>query len=157
MIAVNYFCKTLHCRCFKGYWIDSGSEYVSSFEYTRALNILGLLIYLRLWICQSSEYVSHSKYVRVLNMLGLHRVLNVLEQFPNMSDYAWICLKIPEHGGMCLNTLFPIIISCVLECVITYFNVYMKLEVILYFGGTWGCFLDETKFDFLYSSWKYLI
>ena len=35
---------------------------------------------------------------------------------------------------------------CLLEHVVTYFNVYTKLG-----------FVEEAKFDFFYNSWKYLI
>ena len=86
--------------------------------------------------------------------------LNIL----NMPDYAWICLTMDKYTGICVNIPkspwmsfvlhFPIVIPCLLELlVVTYFffNVCTKLE------GLWGCFLEETKFNFLYSSWKYLI
>ena len=53
---------------------------------------------------------------------------------------------------------FPIVIPCLLKCLVTYFNVYTKLGVLqAFYEGLRGCFLEETKFDFFYSSWKYLI
>ena len=56
--------------------------------------------------------------------------------------------------------IFPV------ESLVTYFNVYMKLEVTVWvtYSNIYtkleviarGCLLEETKLDFLYSSWKQL-
>ena len=84
--------------------------------------------------------------------------LNMPEKFLNIPDYIWICLNMSEYAGMCLNAAklvdfvlhFHIVITCLLERVVTYIKGYTKI-------GTWSCFLKETKFDFFYGSWKYLI
>ena len=41
---------------------------------------------------------------------------------------------------------FPIVIPCLLEGVVTYFNIYTKLEVLAWYWK-WGCFLGDTQFD----------
>ena len=48
---------------------------------------------------------------------------------------------------MTIVLIFPIVIPCLLERVVTYFNVYTKLEVY-----PEGSFLEETKFEFFYSN-----
>ena len=60
-------------------------------------------------------------------MPELHRVLS-------MPEYAWICLNMIEYVGICKNIpksaslpflfRFPIVIPCLLERVVTYFNGY---------------------------------
>ena len=45
-----------------------------------------------------------------------------------MSKYAWIFLNLSEWILFC----FHIVIPCLLKNVITYFNVFMKLEVIVW-------------------------
>ena len=55
----------------------------------------------------------------VLNMWGLGKVLN-------MPEYAEICLCVPKSARMAF-VLFVIVIPCLLERVISYFNVYTKL------------------------------
>ena len=86
IIAVNYFRKTIHGRCLRGY------ELASDFQYANVLNIPGFCIY------QSSEYARVLNILPVLHisgfwiyhgsMPGLHRVLN-------MPEYAQI---IPGYG-----------------------------------------------------------
>ena len=48
---------------------------------------------------------------------------------------------------MTLLLYFPTVIPCLLECVLTYFNVYTKVEVSVC-RDMIGCLLEETKFDF---------
>ena len=75
-----------------------------------------------------------------------------------MSEYAGICVDMPKSTWMTFVLFFPIEILCLVEPMVTYFNVYTKLEVIIRsYYETRGYFLEETKFDFFYSSWKYLI
>ena len=75
-----------------------------------------------------------------------------------MSEYAGICVDMPKSTWMAFVLFFPIEILCLVEPMVTYFNVYTKLEVIIRSCyETRGYFLEETKFDFFYSSWKYLI
>ena len=51
---------------------------------------------------------------------------------------SWIWLNLPEW----LLFYFPIVIPCLLECMVTYFTVYTNLEVLWGFHeGLWGCFL----------------
>ena len=45
-----------------------------------------------------------------------------------MPEYAKIFVNVPKSAQWLLF-YFPIVIHCLLECVVTYFNVYMKLEV----------------------------
>ena len=86
-IAVHYFCKTLHHRCFTAFWIWMDSEY------TRILNMPLVLSMSRIWICQGSEHVSGSQYARVLNM---PQVLNMSgsqhTRVWNMPGFS-ICLR----------------------------------------------------------------
>ena len=51
-------------------------------------------------------------------MLGLLRVLH-------MPQYAWLCLNMLEHARAFVLRL-PIVIPCLLERVVAYFNVYKK-------------------------------
>ena len=61
-------------------------------------------------------------------MPRLHRILNIPEYFLNISEYAKTCVNVPKP----LNVAkFPILNPCILEYVVTYFNVYTKLEVIV--------------------------
>ena len=49
----------------------------------------------------------------------------------------WICLNMPKYARICLNLTewllfyFRIVIPCLLERVVTYFNVYTKPEIIV--------------------------
>ena len=76
------------------------------------------------WINQSSEYAGVTQNICLNNF--------------------WTCQNISKYVSMCLNLFewllfyFLIVIPCLLECMVTYFIVYMKL-------------------DFFYSSWKNLI
>ena len=111
----NELFKMLHRRCFKGLWLYQDSEYASGSEYVSGF-----------WLCQDCA--------------GFWIFLDMREQFVNTSDYAWICPNIPGCTGICVNILksawmifvlrFPIVISCLLECVVTYFNAYTKQEVV---------------------------
>ena len=49
-----------------------------------------------------------------------------------MSRYAWICGNMPTSAWLDLALHFPIVILCLLERVFTYFNVYTKLDVIVW-------------------------
>ena len=61
-------------------------------------------------------------------MPRLHRILNIPEYFLNISEYAKTCVNVTKP----LNVAkFPILNPCILERVVTYFNVYTKLEVIV--------------------------
>ena len=115
------------------------------------LNMPGFWICLWLWISQCSEHT------KVLNMsvFWIYQSSEYAWIIPeyawlclNMSEYAWICLKLAE--GLLFYISFVLYLSS-LEYVVTYFNVYTKLE------GTWSYFPKETKFDLFYSSWHYVI
>ena len=88
----------------------------------------------RFSIYQGSEYGFCSVYTRVLNMPGIQRVLKmpILCLCLNMSEYARICVNIPSSAWLAFVLNFFIVISL-------------------------GCFLEETKIDFSWSSWEYLI
>ena len=128
-----------------GSWICLWFRICQGFEQTRVLNKSGL------WIYQGSEYSSGSEFARVLNtrlVLNLPGfwIVRVMQSF----EYAWICLimsgwiclGMSEYAGICTNVpksawiafvlYFPIVIPCLLEGVVTYFNVYTKLEVLVW-------------------------
>ena len=101
--------------------------------FDRVLNVKGF------WTCESC------------NMLGLHRDLNMPEYVWIVPEYAWLCLNMPKYAGICANMPksawiasdlnFPIVISCLLERVITYFNVYTNWK--LWSEITRDCFLTR--------------
>ena len=117
--------------------------YLAVKSFCKMLHLRCLIVF---WICQ--------------NYTRFWICLNNSWTWLNMPKYVWICLNLPE----CLLLYFPIVILCLLEHVVIYFSVYTKLEfivenstklyVILKVIGLWGSFLEETKFDFFYSSWK---
>ena len=67
---------------------------------------------------------------------------SVYHRITQVSKYAWVIPEyaMPEYAGICVNvpksiwTTFilhiSIAIPCLFECVVTYFSVYMKLEVL---------------------------
>ena len=125
--AANNFCNMSHCRCLTGFWMS----------WFLILNIP------KFWICQGW---SGSDYAWTIPQHAWIRL--------DMPKYAWICMNMPKSASMAF-LLFPIIIPCLPECMINYFNVYTKLEVMS--EGIQGCFPEEIKLDFFCSSWKYLI
>ena len=99
-----------------GFWTNQGSEYIKVLNTRLVLNLPGF------WI-----------RVRVLNISGLHRVLNMSEySWLCLAEYAWICLNMPKSAWMAFVLYFSIVISCLLEGVVTYFNVYARLEVLVW-------------------------
>ena len=103
IIAINYVRKTLYGRCWQG------SEYTLSSGYARTLNIPGF------WMYQVSEYTSGSEYGR----------------FCVIHTRFWMCLNMPKSVLEAFVLHFTIEIPCLLEHVVSYFNVYTKLK------GTW--------------------
>ena len=93
-------------------------RYQSS-EYTRILNMLLVLNMTGLWICQNSGYA------RALNMWGWHRVLK-------FTEYAGISVNLLQCDEMVFVLHSLIVIPCLLEWVINYFNFNTKLEVIVW-------------------------
>ena len=49
----------------------------------------------------------------------------------NIPENADICVTMPKSARMAFVLYFPIVIPCLLERVLPYFNVYRKLEVFL--------------------------
>ena len=47
----------------------------------------------------------------------------------NIPENADICVNMPKSARMAFVLYFAIVIPCLLERVLTYFNVYTKLEV----------------------------
>ena len=97
-------------------------------ETTAAVKLFATRSIVHVW--QGSEYapVPDSEYIRVLNMPGYTGFWICLNNFwtcLNMMKYVWMCLNLPEW----LLFYFPIVIPCLLERIVTYFNVYTKLEV----------------------------
>ena len=80
-------------------------------------------------------------------------------------EYAWICLNMLNYTGISLNMPksdwiafvlhFLIAIPCLLKHVgvVTYFNVYSKLEV-RHWGNMIGCFLEDKKQVFSRVAWS---
>ena len=110
-----------------GFWIYLGSQYA------RFLNVPGFWIYQNseFWICWSSKYASSSQcqgseYARFTQ--GPEYVW-IIHEFAwlclNMSEYTWICQNMCEYAYICLNgfcLLVLIVILCLLECMVAYFN-----------------------------------
>ena len=128
IIAFDHFHIMLHCECFSGFpiclHIMLHCECFSGFPI--CLHIMlhrgcfsGFPIYLGLWICQISEYI------RDLNTRGFEYAPKL---FPNMPDYAWIRLTILEFGWIFLYLPEWLLISCLLERVVTYFNKVYSLK-----------------------------
>ena len=69
----------------------------------------------------------------------------------NMSEYASIYVNMPKSAWMAFVLHFPC--GYIILHVVTYLKVYMRLTVIVW--RTRGCFLEETKFNFFCSSWRY--
>ena len=106
----------------------------------------------RFWICLWFWICKGYENMMVLNMLGLHGVLNmsayawIIPEYVwlwlNLPKYVWICPNMPEYVCIGMNMSkfmwlalvlqFSTIIPCLLECVITYFIIYTKLEVIVW-------------------------
>ena len=129
----------------RGFQICQGSKY------TKALNMPLVLNLPRLWINQGSEYVR------------LHRVLNMPEYVcvimpgwicMGMSEYANICVHMPKSAWMAFALYFPIVMPCLLERVLTYFNVCTKLEVFVL--RRMMLFSSRHKHWFFYSSCIYI-
>ena len=113
----------------------------------RILNMQGF------WTYQSSEYASGSKDARVLKMSGLTGFwicLNIPDYvWLNMPRYVWICQYMREYAQICLNGfcfIFPYCNTLSTWSVLTYFNVYTKLEVLVL--RKMMLFLVDTKIVF---------
>ena len=90
------------------------------------------------WIYHSSEYASGSENTS----FEYPKATQGFEYAWIIPEYSWISLNMTEYTGLCVKNMprsawmafvlcFLIAVSCLLECVVTYFNVCMKLE------GTW--------------------
>ena len=49
----------------------------------------------------------------------------------DMSQYARTCVNMPKSAQMAFVLYFSIVILCLLERVVTYFTVYIKLEFLV--------------------------
>ena len=49
----------------------------------------------------------------------------------DMSQYARTCVNMPNSAQMAFVLYFSIVILCLLERVVTYFTVYIKLEFLV--------------------------
>ena len=75
-------------------------------------------------------------------MPGLQKVLNMPEYawiIPeyiwlrlHMPEYIWICLKISKYTWICLNQLDLLLLYFPIFPLVTYFNVYTKIEVTIW-------------------------
>ena len=71
-----------------------------------------------------------------------------------MLEYADICVNIPKSARTAFVLYFPIVIPCLLERVLTYFNVDIKLEILVL--RKMMLFLVDTNIDFFYSSCNFI-
>ena len=139
-LLINYGSKYVWVLNISGPWICLWFWICQSFEQTRVLIKPGF------WIYQVSEYASG--YARVLNR---RLVLNlpgfwICQGYTGFWIYLimsrWICLGMCEYAGICVNMpksawmafvlYFPIVMPCLLEGVVTYFNVFTKLEILVW-------------------------
>ena len=126
------------------FWLYQGHEYASGSEYGRVLSKPGF------WISQVSEYT------KVLNM---HLVMNLPGFWVHV--WFWICqgseyVRVTlgsEYAWIAFVLYFPIVIPCLLEGVVTYFNVFTKLEVLFWMKMRLFSWRDTAWF----SSFKYFI
>ena len=132
-----------------GFWIYQGDEYASGSEYARVLNkpgfwkshfseytkVLNTCLVMNLpwfwirvwfWIFQSSEYVRVTQ--------GFAWICLIMSGWIclDMSEYAGICVNMPKSAWITFLLYFPIVIPCPLEGVVTYFNVFTRLEVLVW-------------------------
>ena len=115
-------------------WICKNFKYLSGFEYGRFLNIP------RFWICLWFEYMPEFWICPGYNIL-------------NMPEYAGKCVNVPKSAWMTFVLHFPIVIFCLYKTVVNYFNVYMKLEVIVWRNMRLVSWRDKIWF-FLVVAWS---
>ena len=131
------------------FWTNQGSEYTKILHTRLVMNLPGFWIHVWFWICQGSEYVrvtQGSEYAWIcLIMSGWICV--------DMSEYAGICVNMPKSARIVFVLYFPIAIPCLLEGVVTYFNVFTKLEVLVWMKMRLFSWRDTIWF----SSCKYFI
>ena len=143
------------------------SEYVFVSEYARVLNITAWkvsvfgVILVRIfsyshWIGVSLRIQSKCGKIRT-------RITPNTDTFYAVYAPSFHCVMVLNMGvSEFLDFVlhFSIVISCLLKRVVSYFNVYTKLEVIVWSKIRLlyrGCFSEETKLVFFIRSWKYLI
>ena len=133
------------------------------------ISLTGFWIYVGLLIYQGFEYdrvTQGSEYAWIYAWI--------------IPKYAWLCLNMPEYAGICANISkyvwldfvlhVPFIIPCLLERVRFLISIIITrngktespflvtmFQRSLWSEGTWDYLLKETKFDFFYISWKYLL
>ena len=103
-----------------GFWTNQGSEYTNVLNTRLVLNFPGFWIRVWFWIWQRFEYVKDTQ--------GSEYTWICLD----MSEYAVICVNMPKSAWMDFALYFPIGILCLLEDLVNYFNVYTKLEVLVW-------------------------
>ena len=105
------------------------------------------------WVLNMSDFwfYQSSEYTRVLNMPGLHKAVN-LPEYAWILAYDWKCLTACEYAQIWL--FFFTCSHC--NPLFCWTGGYL-FQQSLYSEETWGCFSEETKRGFFYSSWKYLI
>ena len=113
------------------FWICQGSEYTKVLNMPLVLNIPGF------WICQGH---TGSEYAWICLIMSDWICLD-------LSEYAAICSNMPKSAWMAFVLYFPIVNSCLLERVATYFNVYTKLEVLVWRKMTLFCWRHTIWFN----------
>ena len=158
MVFISLSILTIFAKCSRvlnmpGFWIYYDSKYVW------VLNISGSWIWPWFWICQGSEqtkvlnkpgfwiyqgseYASGSEYFRVTQGSVYAWICLIMSNWICLIMSNWICLILSEYAAICTNMPksawmafaldFSIVIPCLLERVITYFDVYAKLEVLVW-------------------------
>ena len=122
--------------------------------YTRVLNMPLVLNISWLWIYQSSEYsrVSQgSEYTWIIHECICLNMLEYAGIYGNMSEGTWICLNLPEWLLFYISS-FPLLFFNPLSTRTRYY-LFERLQETRGYSlkeDAWGCFLEETKFDFLY-------
>ena len=92
------------------------------------------------WIYKGSRYASGFEYARILNTpeFWICQGYKGFKICLIMSEYAWLCQNMSEYAGICVNKPKS-----------------AWMAFISQFPCGYITFLDEIKFDFFCSRWKY--
>ena len=95
------------------------------------LTIFAKFSIVHVWQGSIHASVSDFKYTGVLNMSGVRQGSEYARMILNILEYAEIWVTVSKLSEWQMF-YFPIVITCLLEHMVTYFNVYTKLEVIVW-------------------------
>ena len=111
-----------------GFWISQGLEYTTVLNTRLVLNLPGFWIRVWFWICQGSEYVrvkQGSEHACICMIMSGWICLD-------MSEYAGICVNMPKSARMAFPLYFPHCNTLFTWRRGYFFNVYTKLEVLVW-------------------------